>query len=192
MKIAVLGGTFNPVHIGHLFLASEVRYLLGYDKIIFVPSNIPAHKQLEGNVTAEQRVEMLVAAVADEDGFVVDTCEIKRGGVSYTIDTIHYLEEKYKPQARVGIIIGDDLVAGFHKWKKYKSLIEAAEIIVARREKERHTPGFPSVPVDNAVLPVSSSGIRARIAEGAPYRYLLPYEVYRYITEKGLYIKRRD
>ena len=118
MRLAILGGTFNPVHIGHLFLAEEVQALLGYDRILFVPANIPVHKTMPVEVGARHRLRMLHAlAVAGCPGLVED-CELERGGNSYTIDTLSYVLERFRPEGRPGLIIGEDLVEGFPAWRQ--------------------------------------------------------------------------
>ena len=117
MRIAMLGGSFNPIHIGHCALADEVRLRLNYDKIIFVPAHISPFKQDVKPADDFHRIRMLKAVVRQNKAFDYDLCEIKRGGVSYTIDTLHYLTEKYsgKIEGRIGLIIGDDLVEGFDR-----------------------------------------------------------------------------
>ena len=96
MKLAIFGGTFNPVHIGHLAMADDVCSTLGYDKILFVPAFVPPHKIAKDMESPENRVAMLAAAFKDDERFEVEPCEIERGGTSYTIDTVKYIIEKYK------------------------------------------------------------------------------------------------
>ncbi len=193
MRLAILGGTFNPVHVGHLFLAEEVRALLGYDRILFVPANIPVHKTMPIEVGARHRLRMLRLAVAGCPGFLVEDCELERGGNSYTIDTLSYLLERFRPEGRPGLIIGEDLVEGFPSWRQAARLAELAELIVARR-----VPGPAAVPawpfqacvrrIENLLLPVSSSDIRSRLAAGRPARHLVPERVLRYIRRHRLYV----
>lgn len=101
MKVAILGGTFNPVHLGHLCLADDVRLTFGYESIVFVPANIPAHKNIEEDVSVDQRIDMLRTAVKAIPHFTVDTCEIDRGGISYTIDTVRLLSAKYSVENKI-------------------------------------------------------------------------------------------
>jgi nicotinate-nucleotide adenylyltransferase len=201
MRLAILGGTFNPVHVGHLFLAGEVRSLLGYDRILFVPANIPVHKTMPIEVGARHRLRMLRLAVAGRPGFLVEDCELKRGGSSYTIDTLSYVLRRFRPEGRPGLIIGEDLVEGFPTWRQAARLAELAELIVARRGPQPPTAkpdmevGAPAWPfpacvrrVENQLLPVSSSDVRNRLAAGRPARYLVPERVLRYIRRHRLYV----
>lgn len=206
MRLAILGGSFNPVHIGHLALADAVHRLLGYDRVLLVPASVPPHKELASGATAQDRLAMLKLATADAPFLEVEDCEIERGGVSYTIDTVAYLEEKYRGrlQGKIALVIGDDLVALFDTWKDAPLLAERTDVIVARRPAELgpvnggsadggSATGKPAAfpyrhtALDNALLPISSSGIREAIRLGKSWRYLVPDGVYRYIVEHTLY-----
>ncbi len=188
MKLAILGGTFNPVHWGHIHLADEVRVALGFDRIVFVPDNVPAHKSVESRITPAQRIEMLARALAPIPHFVLDTCEIDRGGVSYAVDTALHMAEKHDLDDRLGFVLGDDLLAGFAEWKEAHRLSRISHLIVAHREcRERRTFAYPHTYVDNLVLPVSSSDIRRRIREGRSYKFLVPDGVWQIIDQQGLY-----
>jgi nicotinate-nucleotide adenylyltransferase len=192
VRIAILGGSFNPVHIAHLALAESVHCALGYDLVLLVPASIPPHKALASGATAEDRIAMLKLAIADASFLVVEECEIDRGGVSYTIDTVSYLEEKYRDrlEGKIGLVIGEDLVAGFDTWKDAPVLAERTDVIVARRPSKGDRPAtFPyrHAALDNALLPISSSSIREAVRHGKGWRYLVPDGVYRYIVEHTLY-----
>lgn len=187
MKTVLLGGTFNPVHIGHLYLAEEVKLSLGYERVIFVPAYIPAHKEPDHSTTAEQRLEMLRCAVFNTD-FVVDSCEIQRGGISYTIDTIEEIIKNYTITEKPGLLIGDDLVEGFRKWKEWETLLEKVDLIVARRSyKEEVSCDFKHTYLNNLIIPISSSDVRERVKKGLSFRYFVPETVYSYIKENGVY-----
>lgn len=193
MKIALLGGSFNPPHIGHLALADAVQKQFGYDAIIFVPANISPFKQDALNIANDERINLLRLAIDGNDAFKLELCEIERGGVSYTIDTVRYIKQKYAKElsAPLGLIIGDDLVESFDKWKCANDLASEAQIIVARRTflHKKIDFAYPHVQIQNALLPISSSDIRERIAHKKSYRYLLCKSVYEYIAKHNLYAK---
>jgi nicotinate-nucleotide adenylyltransferase len=187
MRALVLGGTFNPVHFGHLFVAEEVRTTLGYDAVIFVPANQPVHKDRPA-ISPVHRVAMLRIAVADCAEFIVDDTEIQRGGPSYSIDTIAELVPRHGITGRPGFVIGDDLAAGFPTWKNVEELVRIVDLIVARRTLAGPVQlAHPHRTVMNTILPISSSEIRRRIGEGRSARFLLPDRVLAYIKDNKLY-----
>ena len=190
MKLALLGGTFNPLHIGHLFLAEEVLLSIGYDRVVFVPSYKPAHKTLNSSDDPRKRLEMVHLAVEGRSEFFVEACEIFRASTSYTMDTIDYLTEKYPIEGKIGLVIGDDLVEGFRKWKMVDRLLATVKVVLAHRTSAARLP-FPGdhVYLENAVLPISSSDIRDRVRAGKAYRYLVPEKIYDYIRKEGLYLE---
>lgn len=192
MRIAILGGSFNPPHVGHLALAEDVQKTFGYDKILFIPALIPPHKTLAVGANDSDRVQMLELSIKGCENFDIELCEIHRGGISYTIDTIDYLYEKYKNciEGKIGLIIGDDLVAGFSSWCKASELAEKTEIILARRnakEVEDLNFCFEHKTICNAVLPISSSDVRERVKNKKSFRFLVLQDVYNYIVQKDLY-----
>lgn len=192
MNVAMLGGSFDPVHIGHLFIAEEVKLSLGYDRIIFVPAYQPPHKDNRPEANDEARLAMLRLAVNGREDFEIDSYEIDRQGVSYTIDTVAYLEDRLSVTGKLGLIIGDDLVDTFDTWKNADELSSRVDIIVATRDmidgRQAHSGllnGFRRI--DNSPLPVSSSEIRERIRAGRAFRYLVPERVHDYIDQNCLY-----
>lgn len=188
MKTLILGGTFDPVHVGHLFLADETRRLLGYERVIFVPTNLPAHKETERGASAAQRLAMLESAVSGVDGFAVDDCEVLRGGVSYSVETVPELVARHDITGKPGFVIGDDLIAGFARWKEADRLAAMVDLIVAHRSTEKRLEfAYPHRYVENALLPITSTEIRHRIASGMSYRFLVPDAVYKQIEREGLY-----
>ena len=194
MRIAILGGTFNPVHNGHLNIAGEVKSRFGYQRVVFIPANIPAHKKMEVEVGADHRLKMLELAVAPYPDFIVDDCELRRGGTSYTIDTVQELSQVYPIEGKPGLIIGDDLVEDFDSWKNVDQLVELVELIVAHRQsQEKIAADFTCRYVDNSLFPISSSRIRQELQSGGTpagresVRNWLPPDVFEYIQRHDLY-----
>lgn len=194
MRIAILGGTFNPVHNGHLNIAGEVKSRFGYQRVVFIPANIPAHKKMEVEVGADHRLKMLELAVAPYPDFIVDDCELRRGGTSYTIDTVQELSQVYPIEGKPGLIIGDDLVEDFDSWKNVDQLVELVELIVAHRQsQEKIAADFTCRYVDNSLFPISSSRIRQELQSGdtsagrESVRNWLPPDVFEYIQRHDLY-----
>ena len=198
MRLAVLGGSYNPIHIGHLMLADAVSLLYGYNTVAFVPAFLSPFKDGHSGCTAQDRLAMVKRAIADNPAFYCEPCEIERQGVSYTIDTLQFLKEKYPQcEGKIGLIIGDDLLESFGNWREAARIPDYADIIVGNRILDRYSteqtgcvgniPHLRVLRVDNALLPVSSSGIRAAIKEKKSWRYLVPSAVYSYIKEHKLY-----
>jgi nicotinate-nucleotide adenylyltransferase len=197
MKIAILGGSFNPVHLGHLYLAGEVL-ALGYDRVVLVPAFInpfkPTGPLSAGDAaapSAEDRLEMLAAACAGDSRIAVDDCEVRREGLSYTIDTLKDVIERYQCREKPGLVMGDDLLAGFDGWKNAAEIAQIADIIVASRKndpvQDLKAFHYPYKRLKNALMDVSSTEIRARIAQNKPWRYLVPQGVRQIIIDRGLY-----
>ena len=188
MRILVLGGSFNPVHIGHLAMAEELRSEFGYDLTLFIPSLKPPHKSFVEDPGPERRLEMLRLAIGEDESMAVDECEIERGGTSYTIDTLAQLHERYDIEGKPGLVLGDDLIPGFPSWLRPAELASKADIICAHRStsEDLELP-FPHRYAHNSLVQVSSTMIRERVARGGPFRRLLHPDVFRFIVEKGLY-----
>jgi len=186
-----MGGSYDPVHFGHLRLADEAARRLGLDRIILIPSFISPHKAVRNGADSESRLRMLAAAVADDRRLVVDDCELRRGGVSYTIDTVADIEERYIHEGKISLILGDDLLRGFPSWKRADELASRVGLVVASRvsldagimESFR----YPHRLVGNPRFELSSSHIRKLIAEDGPWRYLVPDTVRDIIEKRSLY-----
>jgi nicotinate-nucleotide adenylyltransferase len=200
MRIGILGGTFNPVHMGHLVLAQDALEEYELDKVLFVPCATPAHKEASSLAPARHRVAMLELALEHDPRFEVSMVELDRGGVSYTIDTVEALSV-VDPTAELFFIIGGDTLFEIHSWRQVERLLSLCEFIVMAR------PGFEDRELTAQALrlddpwperlaarvtamhqvEVSSSDIRMRVAEGLSIRYLVPPEVAMYICEHNLY-----
>lgn len=187
MRLLVIGGSFNPVHWGHLLLAEELLEEFGYDRALFLPAGKPPHKSLQEDPGAEARLDMLRAAVAGDARFLVDPRELERSGPSYTVDSLAELVAAGGLEGKPGLAIGDDLAPGFPSWREPERILELAELVVARRGGGDFALPFPHRRASNRLVPVSSSEIRARAREGRSFRYLVPREVYERIRSGGYY-----
>jgi nicotinate-nucleotide adenylyltransferase len=187
VKLAILGGSFNPPHIGHLHLA-EAALSAGYDRVILIPAFISPFKPgLEG-ARPQDRLDMLAASTGAESVFMVDDCEIRREGVSYTIDTINDIIRRYCPDGKPGLVLGDDLALNFVNWRNAAEIVEKADLVIARRtlSGEPVFP-FPARFLDNAVLELSSRDLRRNIGGGGPWRALVPEGARLIIEDRRLY-----
>lgn len=188
MKVAVYGGSFNPIHYGHLLSAVWVLEKLNYDKIILVPTNIPVHKSYSDFPLPCHRLKMTELAVEGFDYLEVSDVEIQRGGNSYTIDTVREFKDKLNLTEKLGVIIGDDLLDGLHKWKKIDNLCLETELICLKRNNCSIIAPYPMTLLDNRVINISSTDIRDRIRNGRKIDFLLPDKVKDYINRHKLYI----
>ncbi len=184
MRIGILGGVFDPIHLGHLFLAEQAREQLALAKVIFIPSFISPHKKEV--VSPYKRYKMLYLAISKNPFFEISLLEIKRKGVSYSIDTIEEIRKKYK-EDEFFFILGSDSWYQFSSWKDNNKLLKLVRIAVMERR------GFPIKKnrtisnIQGEVLPISSSQIRERTKQNKSICYLVPENVRRYILKKGLY-----
>jgi nicotinate-nucleotide adenylyltransferase len=184
MKIGVFGGTFDPVHTGHIISAVEVKHALKLDKLIFIPARRSPHKYTPTDQT--DRLNMLKSAVAPFDFITVDTFELDNEAVSYTYNTVKYLNSKYD-EDQLYFLIGTDQFQNFKKWYKYDALLEMIHFVVMRRSDESINIEAPFIEVLQPIIEISSSLIRTRIQNQEEYRHLLPENVYGYIKENNLY-----
>jgi len=190
VRLAILGGSFNPIHLGHLFLADTVLTALHYDRVVFVPAFRSPFKLAATGMedSARDRLEMIAASIAGDPRLTVDACEIRREGVSYTVDTVADIIRRYAPDGKPGLIIGDDLAADFPQWHKSAEIMAMADIIIARRvHSGAANPPYPCTQITNDVMEIASGTIREKIAAGAAWRYLVPPAARTIIEERGLY-----
>ena len=192
MKVGIMGGTFDPIHIGHMLAAEAARYSYELDEVWFMPSHIPPHKQ-ESGVTGLMRLEMTSEAVSGHPSFRTLDWEIERGGVSYTVDTVTELRRVY-PHIEFTFIIGADMVNYLPKWHRIDDLARMLHFIGVNRPGSdlnvKLLPLFLQKVVRIADMPlvdISSSLIRKRAAAGESIRYMVPDRVYDYIVRSGIY-----
>ncbi|AOY90252.1 nicotinic acid mononucleotide adenylyltransferase [Marinobacter salinus] len=205
----IYGGTFDPVHHGHLRLALEISDRLGVDQVSLMPCHIPPHRGDTG-ASSGQRLRLLELAIADEPQLRIDDRELTRAGASYTADTLRQLRNELGPDEPLVMVVGTDAFAGFDRWREWQQIPDLAHIVVVRRpgpelasdgvparllaERSAHDPdALRAQPcglileLDPPLLDISATGIRGRIADGRSPRYLVPDSVWLEIRRQGLY-----
>jgi nicotinate-nucleotide adenylyltransferase len=196
LRVGILGGAFNPPHIGHLVCAQEALVQLELDKVVFVPVGQAPHRDLEGDPGRDQRLELVELATADDERFEVSRIELDREGPSYTADTLRALREA-EPKDELFLILGGDQAAALGSWHEPGQVLELATVAVFERLNwSRHAigikigrlPGGRAIRyLDMPIIQVSSSAIRRRVAAGKPIRYLVPDKVAAQIEANGFY-----
>lgn len=204
MRLGVMGGTFDPIHNGHLFAAEEAGALFDLDQVLLVPAARPPHKRRTDFSPAADRLRMAEIAAEGNPRLVVSRMEIDRDGPSYTVETLRELRRIHGADTEFFFIVGTDEFLELGTWKDPAGILELASFIVATR------PGYPTeelravldiegaadsfservLPMDMPGMDISSTDIRERAAAGRPFRYLVPEAVWTYVNEKGLYGKR--
>ena len=196
MKIGVLGGTFDPIHIGHLIVAEEARVKLRLAEVLFVPAGQPWLKQDRDVTQAVHRVEMVRRGIADNPNFKLSTLEVNRPGPSYTVETLTMLRKQLGSEASLFFILGRDTLAELPLWKEPEKVVQLCRLVFPPRlgsrdlkHLEKAMPGLLDqvIQLDMPVIGISSSEIRQRLAQRLPIRYLVPPEVERYIAEQRIY-----
>ena len=196
MRIGILGGTFNPPHLGHLVCAQEAYVALGLERLLLVPASHPPHKPVEEEPGVEHRLELCRLAVEGDPRFEVSELEVRREGPSYTVDTLSELHST-APDNDLFLIVGGDIAAGLVDWHEPERVLSLATLAVAKRR------GTPRAAVEAALahlkggertsffrmprIGVSSTLVRERVRAGLPIRYLVPEPVEGYIADRGLY-----
>jgi nicotinate-nucleotide adenylyltransferase len=189
MKIGILGGTFNPIHLGHLVLAQECWDQLELDKVLFIPSFIPPHKDVEDDISAADRLNMVRLAIEGDEKFAISTHEIDKEGTSYSIETINHLKKQYGPDTELFFLTGADSASGISTWKNIDEILDLTTFVIATRpgweEKSAYEDRVKRVTMPQ--IEVSSSTVRERIKNRQAIDHIVPAQVVKYIRNKGLY-----
>ena len=199
-RLGLLGGTFNPVHNGHLLMAHTAARAFDLDRVLLVPVFSPPHKEVEGGVSAEHRLAMVRLAASGDPLLAVEMIEIERGGISYAIDTVRALSERH-PECELVFIIGSDSLLELYRWKDVDDFIDLCRVVTVSRpgvlecSLRVHDLNFPEAVakrlladvVSDETCDASSSEIRRRIAKRLPISYLVPLPVENFIREHALY-----
>lgn len=196
MRVGMYGGSFNPPHNGHLYLAREVSTRLGLDKLVIIPSNISPQKDNNGNIDPIHRINMCKDVFSD-GVFEVSDCEISRGGKSYTFDTLNYLRSRY-PDSELFLLMGSDMLLSFHTWYRFQDILSMCTICAISREDEENADKLKNYAdtvlskgrvliFDIEPFEVSSSRIRDRLATGKSCKGLIAPQTEKYIKENRLY-----
>jgi nicotinate-nucleotide adenylyltransferase len=205
MRIGLFGGSFDPVHHGHLIAASTALEAFELDRIVLIPCHIQPHKHAGPLTPGADRMAMLQQAVEANDALSVSDIELQRGGISYTIDTLDALQQQF-PEAELYFIIGEDSLTDLHRWHRIEELLERCRFITLARpgsNARNQPPEALNLPshhaerilasiADSRLIDISSSDIRTRIASGRSIRYLVPLQVEAYILLHRLYAQKES
>ncbi len=200
-RLGLLGGTFDPIHVGHLILGRFVLERLALERVVFVPSAHPPHKATGDCTAFDHRLAMVRLATAGDGGFECDPCERQRAGPSYTVDTVAEFRRRLGPQAELFWILGADLLADLHTWHRLRALVESCTLVTLRRggsdvgtlDHLRHLLDVTQIEhirrgiLQAPCLDISSSDLRGRVARGLTIRNLVPDAVRQYIADHRLY-----
>ena len=204
MRIGIYGGSFNPVHLGHLIAAECCREQAQLDRVLFMPAATPPHKQGQLLADAADRVAMLTLAVGGHEAFAVSTIEVDRGGVSYTVDTLAVLAERY-PHDTLALLLGPDALAQFPTWREPRTIADRCELVAVERERlddvaaiardvgladllgQERLAALIAARVRMPAIGVRASDLRAAVASGTSIRYRTPRAVEAFIMSHGLY-----
>jgi nicotinate-nucleotide adenylyltransferase len=197
-RLGVFGGTFDPIHLGHLVIAEEARVTLGLDLVLFIPARVSPFKLGQATACAADRLRMVELAIADNPSFQASRLEIEREGPSFTVDTLRQLRTAYGPQVELFLLLGADSLAAIAGWHQAQELVKLAWIAVYARPGvalvpdalERQVPGLAAVTqtLDGVKLDISATEIRSRVRLQRSIRYLVPSAVETYIHQHGLYL----
>ena len=185
-KVGILGGTFNPPHIGHLLIGSEVRDALNLDEVRLMPTAVPPHKESSGSATARQRLRMVELAIKGIEGLTASSFEVERGGVSYTYDSLKELT-LLEPFVDFHFIIGGDMIDILPTWHRIEELMDLVKFVGINRPGYTGTTNYPVTLVNIPQIDLSSSLIRQRFVDGNTVQVLVPKAVELFIRQEGLY-----
>jgi len=196
-RLGVFGGTFDPIHVGHLIVAEEARARVGLDRVLFVPAGVSPHKLRRTSATARDRYRMVQLAIAGNACFGVSEVDLSREGPSFTVDTLRAIRREYGPGARLYFVMGTDSLCGLKTWHRPREILRLARIVAISRPGfevdwqalETQVPGVSRATelLETMHLGISSTDIRARVQRGLPIRYQVPAPVEAYIREHHLY-----
>lgn len=204
MRIGIYGGSFNPVHLGHLIAAECCREQAQLDRVLFMPAATPPHKQGQLLADAADRVAMLTLAVGGHEAFAVSTIEVDRGGVSYTVDTLAVLAERH-PHDTLALLLGPDALAQLPTWREPRTIADRCELVAVERERlddvaaiardvgladllgQERLAALIAARVRMPAIGVRASDLRAAVAAGTSIRYRTPRAVEAFIMSHGLY-----
>ena len=197
MRVGVIGGTFDPIHVGHLIIAEEARTRLDLDRVVFVPAGEPPHKLDHEIADPERRLDMVQLAIADNEHFCVSRVDLDREGPCYTVDTIRLLQDAWGAEAEIYFVIGSDSLADLPNWYHPEELLRLCRVVTVERPGQQvnleelrpllvGTDSLIRMP-DTPTVDISATEIRSRVRCGHGIRYLVPASVEHYIGQHGLY-----
>ncbi len=200
MKIAVLGGTFDPIHLGHLAIAEEAHRLLALNKVIFMPAGQPYFKDCEAISPAEDRIKMIELAISSQSDYLISRLEVERPGPSYAVDSMAQIKKQWHPAVELFFIMGWDSLMGLPLWREADRLIRLCRIVAAPRpgnpqpslqSLEKALPGISerAIVMERPLIDISATLIREKVSKGLPIDGLVPPAVAGYIRQNGLYNK---
>ena len=186
MKVGILGGTFDPIHIGHLIAASSVYEALDLDTVVFIPAGDPWQKRDRDLSSGQQRLEMVKLAIAGNDRFQASDVEISRSGATYAIDTVREWK-KLNPADEIFWIVGSDALSGIPSWHEWESFVSEVTIVAVNRIGQNDPVPFDFVSVEMPEVRISATELRDRFTNKLDTQYLVPQKVSQYISDQGLY-----
>ena len=201
-RIGVIGGTFDPIHYGHLAAAEEARVRINLERVLFVVAGVPPHKLNEEVTPVEHRLAMVRLAITSNPYFEISTVDVERPGPSYTVDTISILQERSGQGTEIYFIMGLDSLVELSTWHQPQRLFQLCRLVAPKRpgiqidaaELETSLPGISSrlQIIDMPEVDISSTELQERVREGLPIKYQVPEEVEKYINDHGLYRQSRE